>query len=291
MTILVILNRKGGSAGREARQKVCAALAEAGVEAELEEVDGDEAADRARAARGSGARLVVAAGGDGTVSAVAGALAGSDCALGVIPLGTLNHFARDLAIPSDPGEACALLAAGTVRRVDVGEVNGHVFVNNSALGLYPLLVIDREAQQRHGRPKKLAMLVAAARAMARFGHHRLTLSVAGRKKKVETPLLFVGNNDYRLAIGGVGRRDSLADGHLCLFVLRSSGRLGLLATAFRALIGRARADDLLRLDGVCQLSVDSPRRRLALSLDGEVRHLQPPLDYRIRPGALRVVAP
>ena len=104
-------------------------------------------------------------------------------------------------------------------------------------------------------------------------------------------MLFVGNNDYRLALPGAGRRDALDDGKLCVLVMRSKGRAGFVGATVRALVGRTRADDMVRIDGVERLRVASRRGQLAVSLDGEVCHIKPPLDYRIRPGALKVVAP
>jgi diacylglycerol kinase family enzyme len=154
-----------------------------------------------------------------------------------------------------------------------------------------LLVRDREAQQhRLGRGKRAAMLVAALRTIIRFHHQRLRLSIDGRAAELDTALLFVGNNDYRLAVPGPGTRDSLDDGKLCLFVLRSKSRAGFLAAVLRALTGRSRADDIVRVDNVGRLLVDSRRSKLAVSVDGEVRHLAPPLAYEIRPAALRVIA-
>src|SRR6185503_9048517 len=118
--------------------------------------------------------------------------------LGILPLGTLNHFARDLGLPADLDEAAKLIAGRNGRRVDIGEMNDRVFINNSAIGLYPLMVVDRDLQRRRlGRSKRLAMLVASVRTLVRFNHQRLTLTVNDRKAQVDTPLLFVGNNDYR----------------------------------------------------------------------------------------------
>ena len=97
-------------------------------------------------------------------AAAASALVGTGTRLGLLPLGTLNHFARDLAIPTDLDEAAKLIASGVERRVDVAEMNGRIFINNSAIGLYPLMVIDRDVQRkRFGRSKRLAMIVASVR--------------------------------------------------------------------------------------------------------------------------------
>ena len=226
------------------------------------------------------------------MSAVAGALAGSKTAMGLLPLGTLNHLARDLGIPFDLAEAAAIVAAGHQRRVDVAEVNGRVFVNNASIGLYPLMVIDREAQQhRLGRSKRLAMLVASLRTMARFHSRRLLLSADGDESRVDTPMLFVGNNHYSLSMPGAGRREAIDGGELSVMVMRSKSLPGFLAATVRALLGISRGDDMVRLDDVQLLKVDSPRSHLTVAIDGETLALAPPLEFRIRPQALTVIAP
>lgn len=291
---VVLINRGGGAAARDPAiaGRVAAALDDAGLEAEVELADGGEYAARCRAIAKRGDALLIVGGGDGTVSAAASALVGTKTLLGILPLGTLNHFARDLGIPMDLAAATKLIAAGSPRRVDVGEMNGRVFINNSAIGLYPLMVINRELQQaRLGRSKRLAMLIASARTLARFNHQRLTLTVNDERERVDTPLLFVGNNDYRIDIGAPGRRESLEDGKLSVFVMRKKTRRGFIAASLRALVGRSRPDDMERLADVERLRVGSRRNRLAISLDGEVVRIEPPLDYGIRKRALRVIAP
>jgi YegS/Rv2252/BmrU family lipid kinase len=283
----VALINKDKAAGKAAE-----ALAAAGVDSDVFTVDGKDCAARAADHVKKGARLIIVGGGDGTVGAVSGALAGSKAALGILPLGTLNHFARDLGIPFGLDEAAKTIAAGNERRVDIAEVNGRAFVNNASIGLYPLMVMDRDGQrQRLGRSKRLAMLVASLRTMARFHHRRLTLSVDGGEARVDTPLLFVGNNDYRLAIPGAGRREALDEGELSVMVMRSKSLPGLIAATGRALLGISRRDDMVRLNGVRELKVDSSRGHLTLAMDGETVLLAPPLAFRIRPKALTVIAP
>ena len=291
---VVLLNRGGGAVAADPgiADKVGEALREAGLTADVELIGGGDYAGRCRALAERGDGLVIVGGGDGSIAAAASALAGSPVLLGILPLGTLNHFARDLGIPSDLGEAARLIAGGAERRVDVAEMNGRLFVNNSAIGLYPLMVVDRDHQrERLGRSRRAAMIVASLRTLARFNHQRLTLTVNDRQSRVDTPLLFVGNNDYRTDLGAPGRRERLDDGHLCVLVMRKKTRRGLIAATIRALLGRSRPDDMVRIDGVERLRVDSRRSRLPVSLDGEVVEAAPPLDYRLRRRALRVLAP
>jgi diacylglycerol kinase family enzyme len=290
----VLVNRGGGAASRDPDigDKVAGALEGAGIDAEVELIGGGDCEVRCRAIAERGDALVVVGGGDGTVSAAASALVGTKTLLGILPLGTLNHFARDLGIPTALNEAAKVIAARNACAVDVAEMNDHVFINNSAIGLYPLMVIDRDMQrERLGRSKKVAMIVASARTLARFGHQRLTLTVNDEKERVDTPLLFVGNNDYRIDLAAPGQRQSLNDGQLCVLVMRKKTRRGFIAASIRALFNRTREDDMERIDGVDRLRVSSHRSAIAVSLDGEVVRAAPPLEYRIRKGALRVIAP
>jgi len=294
VAVPVLLNKGGGAVAADAgiADKVEAALREAGVNAEIELVAGGDCEVRCKAIAERGDALLIVGGGDGTISAAASALVGTKTKLGILPLGTLNHFSRDLGIPADIGEAAKLIAAGSEKRVDVAEMNGRIFINNSAIGLYPLMVVDRDLQRKRlGRSKRLAMLVASLRALARFNHQRLTLTVNDEKARIDTPLLFVGNNDYRLDIGAPGQRESLDDGELCVLVMRKKTRTGLIGASIRALFDRTRRDDMVRIDSVERLRVGSHRGQLAVSLDGEVVRSAPPLDYRIRKQALTVIAP
>jgi YegS/Rv2252/BmrU family lipid kinase len=292
--VTVLLNRGGGavSADPRMRDKVAGALRAAAVDAKIELVSGGECAPRCRAIAERGDALVVVGGGDGTISAAASALIGTNTLLGILPLGTLNHFARDLGIPPEIDKAAELIARGPVRRVDVAEMNGRIFINNSAVGLYPLMVLDRDLQRKKlGRSKRLAMIVASLRTLASFNHQRLTLTVNDQQARVDTPLLFVGNNDYRIDLGAPGQRESIDEGELSVFVMRKKTRRGFVAASVRALFGRARKDDMVKLDNVERLRVESRRGALAVSLDGEVVRERPPLDYKIRKKALRVIAP
>jgi len=295
MAVPVLLNRGGGALAADPAlaDRVAEALKGAGIDAEIELLSGGDCAVRARAVAERGDALLIVGGGDGTISAAASALVGTETKLGILPLGTLNHFARDLSIPADLDEAAKLIAGGKEQRVDVAEMGDRIFINNSAIGLYPLMVVDRDLQRKRlGRSKRLAMVVASLRMLVRFNHHRLTLTInEERTGRVDTPLLFVGNNDYRIDFGAPGERESLDDGELCVLVMRKKTRRGFLAASIRAFIGRSRGDDMVRLEGVEKLRVSSHRSQLTASLDGEVVRAQTPLDYRIRKRALRVIAP
>ena len=260
----------------------------------------DEITFHARQAIGSG-RLVVAGGGDGTVSAVASVLAGTGAVLGVLPLGTCNHFAKDLGIPLDLAGAVSTILNGRVRTVDMGEVNGQLFLNNSSLGVYPQLVRGRIAEQHRGHRKWIALAMAAAAALRHpspvLVHlqsgspppDRL-LSDGAQALARRTPLLFVGNNRYSLAGPQAGRRARLDAGQLWVCTTHEAGNCRLLGLAVRALAGHLRTHDL-EMQDTAEFWVETQRRRIEVAWDGEVTTMASPLHYRIRPAALRVMAP
>src|SRR4051812_31345260 len=235
---------------------------------------------------------VVAAGGDGTVSAVAHELAGTGCTLGVLPLGTLNHFAKDLGIPLELKEAVKTVVYGKPSLVDAGEVNGRIFVNNSGLGLYPEIVAQREVQQkRQGRGKWPAFARAVLLSFRRYPFLILRVSLEGEARVFKTAFVFVGNNEYQVSGLNFGGRTCLNRGKLGFYLGNRTGRLGLLRLAGRALLGRL--NDAKDFEAFCidEARIESGKRTLLVSTDGEVNRMTPPLEYRIRPGALRVMVP
>ena len=244
-----------------------------------------------QAALEQGAHTVVAGGGDGTMNAVASVLIGTNVAMGVLPLGTLNHFARDLAIPPALDDAVSVIARGHTRQVDVGEVNCRIFLNNSSLGLYPAIVRRREKQQKLGRGKWPAALWATVQALRRYPFLHVRLKFGSQEVQRRTPFIFVGNNEYRMQGLAVGARRSLDGGKLSLYVAQEPGRLALLRFAVRALFGRlaqARDFDVVLVEN---MEIETRHKHLRVATDGEVCAMATPLSYRVRPRALTVIAP
>jgi diacylglycerol kinase family enzyme len=235
--------------------------------------------------------MVVAAGGDGTMNAVAGVLAGTGTPMGVLPLGTLNHFAKDLKLPLELEGAVATIVAGHTVPIDVGEVNGHVFLNNSSIGIYPWIVRERETEQRKGYRKWVAFARASVSALKRYSllHVRLRLE-SHDEAEVETPFVFVGNNRYESQGFNIGQRIALNAGRLWVCRASPASRSRLLMLAIQHVFGSARVPDL-EIFEARKVSVRTRASRLAVATDGEVILLEPPLRYRIRPGALRVIVP
>lgn len=245
----------------------------------------------AKAASDDVCDLVVAGGGDGTVNAVASAVVDTDKHFGVLPLGTLNHFAKDLQLPLDFEEAALNLLTGSPVAVDVGEVNGRIFLNNSSLGLYPTIVREREKHQRLGKGKWPAFVWAALTALRRYPFVDVRLSVDDKVLARRTPFVFVGNNEYVMERLDIGSRERLDAGVLSIYITNRMGRFGLVRLAIRALFGRLRNEkDFLALKAR-EITISPRSHRARVAFDGEVDILKTPLEYRIRPRALTVIVP
>lgn len=290
----VILNCKAGGGRSQAEvERLQAAFAGTGLEprvAQLEE--GCDVGEEVRKTLESRPPVIVAAGGDGTVSAVAGALRGTGTALGVLPFGTLNHFAKDLGIPLDGAQAARVIAAGRRVRIDVGEVNGRCFINNASLGLYPGMVQERERQQsRLRRSKRHAMLWATLAVLQRPPLLDVRLTLDDRVQECFAPFVFVGNNHYELEGFDIGTRARLDAGLLDVYTTCNCSTGGLILLALRAMFGRLRqADDFVEAPAR-SLRIASRRSRLLVATDGEVTSMRTPLEFRIQPRALEVLVP
>jgi YegS/Rv2252/BmrU family lipid kinase len=292
--IAIVLNSGSGN-GREPPDPgaLRAKFAAHGLAAEVFRCEaGGSIADLASAAIEAKPSCLVAAGGDGTVNAVAAAALEHDLPFGVLPLGTLNHFARDLDIPDDIDAAIAAIAAGHERRVDVATANDRLFLNNASLGLYATIVVDRERQQRRlGRGKWSALLRATLQALREPQAFEVAIEADGRTLRQRTPFVFIGNNDYIVQGPEAGRRASLDDGLLSVYVLHPRTAAGLLWLALRTLLrGTSGASDLDAFS-TRQLEVHGRGARLPFARDGEVDDIETPIRFAVRPGALRVLAP
>jgi diacylglycerol kinase family enzyme len=289
----VIVNAGSGTEDKsDVRERLAESFAAAGVHARIRLArDGGEAVRLGRRAVRDGAQIIVAGGGDGTVSAIAALVAGTDLTLGVLPLGTLNHFAKDLSIPPDLAGAVRTLAEGHTVKVDVAEVNGHVFINNSSLGIYPKLVRMREKMQRQGMRKWPAFFVALVTVLRRYPLVGVRLLAGDQELVRRTPFVFIGNNEYETSSFRMGGRRCLHAGTLSIYTAPVKGRFELIKLFFKALFGKI--SDLDNFDSLCatEVWVETRRRTVRLALDGEVRRLKTPLHYRVRPGELRVIVP
>src|SRR6195256_1691735 len=218
---------------------------------------------------------VVVGGGDGSIGTVASVLVGTDVPLGIIPLGTLNHFAKDLRIPLSADRAVAVLASGKRRYVDVGEVNGEIFINNSSIGIYPFLVLERERRRRRKRLSKWsAIVLALPRAIRHLPLFQLRIRIQGFVETCRSPCVLIGNNEYHLTIPAFGRRDSLDRGELCLYVAKAQRPLSLFWLACRCIFGLLDQRRDLRIFKGDTADISSRRTRILVAFDGEVSDIR-----------------
>jgi diacylglycerol kinase family enzyme len=303
MRVLAILNIQGKAAAQTGADRihgqVADAFAAAGVDATIELVGGAELSPAVQTALGSRAAgdrfafdALVVGGGDGTISTAAGHLADTGIPLGVLPLGTLNHFAKDLGIPAAIDLAALAIAQGHMRDIDVSEVNGRVFINNSSIGIYPYMVAAREERRRTlGLGKWWAMALAFGWMLRRFPVHRLYIRTGDDVRPRKTPCAFIGNNAYALDAPALGSREALDRGELCVYIARTGRRATLLWLMVKAAFGRLKPARDFELISTAAIEINSRSRRLRVAVDGELERMKPPLRYRIRPHALRVLVP
>jgi diacylglycerol kinase family enzyme len=297
MRVHAVINRRAGSAlgldAKELEREVRSAFENAGHEIAVDLVEPESIEAALDAALAEAPDIIMAGGGDGTVRCAASRLIGSEIALGILPLGTVNRVARDLAIPLEPRSALRALANGGLRSIDVAEVNGEIFLCNSMLGLPTQ--ISEERQNLRGRPFfqrltgyfKLLKTIASAR-------KKLELSLDGDAAKtlrVRVLSLAVSNNLYRREPTLVFTRQALDGGVLGVYIAKPHSGLGLLWVLARAALGLWTGDDRLDSLAARRVVIGAKRKRLRLSNDGEVETFKTPLTYQIHPKALTVLAP
>ena len=293
--IHVILNHASGAARQSDTAKEIADLfSAAGSPAHLHRLNApDRIAEAVQAALGGAdVRAVVAAGGDGTVNAVASALAGRPTPLGVLPLGSLNHFAKDLQIPLDLAKAVDVIVAGRIYRIDVGQVNDRTFVNNSSIGVYPNIIERRERLRAQGHRKWPAFIKATLDVLGREDEVTVRLDIDGRSMTVRTPFVFVGNNEYQIAGIHVGGRARLDGGRLFAASAPRVHTRDLPRLVAHALMGRSTLPDGLDVFSAGELWIETlGARDVGVACDGELVTLRTPLRFRSWPGALRDLVP
>ncbi len=266
------------------------ACAHAGIEiVELSpEIDcAHEIRERAR----RGVKLFIAAGGDGTVHHVLQPLAHSDAALAVLPLGTYNHFARDLNVPLDWRGALDVAINGDSKQIDLGRINDRYFVNNVSIGLYPELVAKREERGRD-YPRWKARLFALYTTLRKYPHVTLSVETAHHREALRTHVFMISNNRYELErIGIEASRETLTEGKLSVYWLPHTSRLRLMRFLARYAAGRVRTIPGFRSFKTLRMRVQTPRDHLKVGIDGEVFTMRPPLVVTAAPQSLLVKVP
>jgi YegS/Rv2252/BmrU family lipid kinase len=289
---IIISSGAGPSDNSEAAERLAEIFKEDQIAVDISLAhSGDELTELAREAARGPYRVIVAGGGDGTINSVAAAVLDTDKILGVLPLGTLNHFAKDLRIPVELDAAARTIVAGHTIEVDVAEVNNRIFLNNSSLGLYPMIVREREKRQRLGSGKWPAFIWATIQAFRRYPLLDVRLRVNGELLDLTTPFVFVGNNEYAMDSLNIGGRERLDQGVLSIYITHRTSRLKLITLALRAVVGGLRNDKDFRELRSSEVKIVTRHKRLRVAFDGEIEVMKPPLNYRVRSGALRVIVP
>jgi YegS/Rv2252/BmrU family lipid kinase len=293
-SIEIIINASAGAGEKsEIVRQIKKVFAAAGIEAKIAmATSGAEIVAAAKQAARGAADVVVAGGGDGTISAVAGELIRFGKTLGALPLGTLNHFSKDLGIPQNIAAAAQVILENYSIEVDVAELNGRIFLNNSSLGLYPQIVRRRERQQRLGQSKWWAAAWATVTVFRRYPFFAARLETENQTIVRRTPFVFVGNNEYEMDFFNVGGRRSLQDGKLSVYLLHRSGRGSLIRLSLRLILGLLREARDFDAFSARQLTIETKSQKpIRVALDGETKMMHSPFCYRIRPRALRVIVP
>jgi diacylglycerol kinase family enzyme len=239
--------------------------------------------------------VVVAAGGDGTINAVASAVLGTCCPFGVLPQGTFNYFGRVNAIPQETRLAAVALLRASITPVQVGEVNGRLFLVNASLGLYPQLLEDREAwKQKFGRSRFVAFVSGLSTIFQARGQLKLEIELAGQSAFLRTPTLFVGNNHLQLQRVGIDENlaGAVNRGELTGIALRPIGTMALFGLLARGLLGRLGDAENIDSFSFRRLTV-SPRghKRLKVATDGEVMWMKTPLVFQVAADPLLLLVP
>ena len=297
MKLCVVLNASAGSligAGVDAtKAKIEAGFATGGNSVEVRTPEGQDLVATLQQAAGEGFDAIVIGGGDGTIATAAAICARADVPMGVLPLGTMNMLAKDLQIPLDLEKAIAALGQGEIRAIDMGEVNGEVFLCNSTLGLVPL--VGRERENQRGK-NWLSTIAGMGRAMVqacwRFPGWSLTLEYDGRKRRAVTRLLTIANNAYEETAGGFLSRSQLDGGKLVVYLSRHRSRLGLVWFSLELLRHHWQTDKRLEVITTSEIMITRRHKKtIHVSNDGEILKLTVPLVYKILPGALKVLTP
>ncbi len=229
---------------------------------------------------------VIIGGGDGTLRSAAQAFAGTSTAVGILPVGTRNHLARDLNLPLRLEHALDVAVNGGTRQIDVGRLEGQVFLNTSAIGLHPQMVRLRQALP--GRFRFISTIKASFLAFWYFKDLRANLTTPTDRRRLITPFIFIGNNHYQISKLRLRRRPRLDGGELCVFTIRQSSRIGLLKIAVFVLLGRARSAAAFEEQRTSECTINLSPPRVLVSLDGEIVRMRSPLRYDVWPGALTV---
>lgn len=253
---------------------------------------GDRIDGLARQVVDDGFDIVLVLGGDGTQSAVAGALSGTGTIMGVLPGGTFNYFARDLGVGETVGEALETVLAGHVASVDVGRIGDLVFLNNVSLGIYPHILKTREGIYRRWGRSRIAAYWSVLLALRRLRHPlRITAIVGDRSRDYSTALVFVARSACQLEAFGLDGAKAIRAGQMAVLIARARKALPLMRSALRLAVGLGTKNSDFDLILADSLVINMQKRRPLVAHDGERTRLNSPLHLNVWHDALRMLVP
>lgn len=238
----------------------------------------------------NGAKIIVAGGGDGTISTIAQHLAFKDhLTLGILPLGTHNNFAKDLGIPEKIEDAMEIITSGIVEKINLGEVNGHYFVNNSSIGLYPRIVLKREQREMAGVKRLFAFSRAVVSTLINFKKYKIQINSGNIVQERISPMVFVGNGDYNLNTVGIAKRRKPGQGRLSLILFKNPSRLGLISIVLKDFLNLLQDDKNVEQYFLDKFQINTPEKQINVACDGEIALLQTPLVYSCHRNAMNIL--
>lgn len=291
--VCVILNAKSGRQRAELRERLVGAFSQSGLHAVFRQpAKGEDIAAVARDAVDEGFGVIVAAGGDGTQSAVANALSGTEVLMGIVPTGTFNFFAREHGISPDLPDAVATIRDGRVKEVSVGEINGDIFLNNASFGLYPAVLREREGiYRRWGRSRIAAYWSVVSALIQMYRPMVLDVDADGTRRRFETALAFVGNSAYQLRTYELEGAEAVGEDRFALLIARATTPAGLLLSALR--LAWRTAQRGVDFDLICaeRIVIETRPNRRLVARDGEKKRMTGPFTLTVRPRALKIIVP
>jgi diacylglycerol kinase family enzyme len=294
--LFVIINNGSGAKAADTHTKIVNSLRASGREVTLHEIPhGIAPRDSCqeivkRAVERAG--IIVAAGGDGTVNALAALCYEHGLTLGIIPLGTFNYVARALHIPLKLEEALEVLVTGTVRTISAGFVQEHLFLNNASFGLYPTLIRRREqASKRYGRKRIIAALSALHSLLSKQKLYSITFNAEERSGSHRTSMVFVGNNTLQLENLGLEVSDCTKMNKLAVVILRRVNRLELCRLIWRGIMNNLKFESKLLQFCADIFEVETNRKEMEIVVDGEIVQCKAPLNFRVVANAIKVLVP
>ena len=289
---LVLINARAGTIldglGGDPEDAVRRAFAAAGLEADIRFVRPRRLPDLLDRAARSDYDQIIIGGGDGTFSCAVGHLAGTDKVLGVLPLGTVNLFGRDIGVPQPFAAGVASLASAEPRRIDLGEINGRFFHSLVGVGFFAQMARAREEMRGFALGRWAGLCLAAYRAFSRTGALHLGIEADGRMRDVDAFAVLVTNNHFEAPSW---RRARLDAGRLEIHIAHNAPPLMRAKAGLDVLLGTWRENETIEAISAETARVVSRRRRLWISVDGELVRARLPLHLAIRPRALSVLAP